>query len=61
MMVSRRPCLMPRWVRPLSADALCWKNTIHGVTVAPMVEATSSSVFRLPPGKGEKVASDRAA
>jgi hypothetical protein len=29
---------------PLSADALCWKKIIHGVTVAPTVEASSSSV-----------------
>ena len=25
---------------PLSAVALCWKKIIHGVTVAPIVEAT---------------------
>ncbi len=46
-------------VMPLSAEALCWKKIIHGVTVAPMVEATSSSsVLKLPPGKGLK-ASER--
>ncbi len=40
---------------PLSAEALCWKKIIHGVTVAPMVEASSSnSVLKLPPGKGLK-------
>ena len=45
-------------VIPLSAEALCWKKIIHGVTVAPIVEATSSSsVLRLPPGNGENVAS----
>ena len=43
-------------VRPLSTDALCWKKIIHGVTVAPIVEATSSSsVLKLPPGIGEAV------
>ena len=40
---------------PLSADALCWKKIIHGVTVAPTVEASSSSsVLKLPPGTGLK-------
>ena len=40
---------------PLSADALCWKKIIHGVTVAPIVEASSSSsVLKLPPGNGLK-------
>jgi len=38
---------------PVSADALCWKKIIHGVTVAPTVEA-SSSVLKLPPGTGTK-------
>ena len=35
--VSIRPWPMSRPVMPLSADADCWKNTIHGVTVAPIV------------------------
>jgi len=40
---------------PLSAEALCWKKIIHGVTVAPIVEASSnSSVLSPPPGKGVK-------
>ena len=48
---------------PLSAEALCWKKIIHGVTVAPIVEASSSSsVLKLPPGNGREVerAGDRA-
>jgi energy-converting hydrogenase Eha subunit A len=41
---------------PLSAEALCWKKIIHGVTVAPIVDAiSSSSVLKLPPGNGEPV------
>ena len=40
-------------VMPLSAEAPCWKKIIHGVTVAPIVEASSSSnVLTLPPGSG---------
>jgi hypothetical protein len=39
---------------PLSAGALCWKKIIHGVTVAPTVEASSSSVLTLPPGMDRK-------
>ena len=40
---------------PLSVDAPCWKKIIHGVTVAPTVEASSSNnVLKLPPGKGTK-------
>jgi hypothetical protein len=46
---------MSRGVMPLSAEAPCWKKIIHGVTVAPIVEASSSSsVLKLPPGKGVK-------
>ena len=55
--VSMRPWRMSAGVIPLSADALCWKKIIHGVTVAPIVETTSSSsVLRLPCGNGENVA-----
>jgi len=51
--VSIRPWPMSRPVMPLSADADCWKNTIHGVTVAPIVEAiNNSSVVGAPVGSG---------
>ena len=57
MTVSIRPWRTSAGVIPLSADALCWKKIIHGVTVAPIVETTSSSsVLRLPWGNGENVA-----
>ncbi len=46
----------------VGADALCWKKIIHGVTVAPIVEASSSSsVLKLPPGNGREGQASRRA
>ena len=54
--VSQRPWRDVAGVMPLSAEALCWKKIIHGVTVAPIVEAQQQQQrVELPPGSGEKV------
>src|ERR1700749_5047304 len=39
--VFLRPRPMSRAVMPLSTEALCWKNSIQGVTVAPMLDTIS--------------------
>src|ERR1700676_2449322 len=56
--VSMRPIRISRVVSPLSAIALCWKKSIHGVTVAPMFARRISTVSCVrPPGKGFQVTS----
>ncbi len=45
-------------VIPLSTVALCWKNSIHGVTVAPMSDSTISTMFLFSAGTGCQVAKE---
>jgi hypothetical protein len=55
--VSQRAAPMSRASNPLSAIAPCWKNSIQGVTVAPMLETISVTASGLsPPGSGLQVA-----
>src|ERR1700751_4816234 len=42
--VSKRPKVTSRLVIPLSTVALCWKNSIQGVTVAPISASTIKNV-----------------
>ena len=59
-MVSTRPSWMSRRVSPLSTVVLCWKKSIHGVTVAPMSATMTISVSWFnPPGSGRQETSAR--
>ena len=54
--VSIRPWCISAPVKPLSTTALCWKKSIHGVTVAPIFDIINNTKTAVtPPGIGPKV------